>query len=104
MKNNLFDQIPRRAAKELFTELLSKRNMRIERIVSFGQASPAGFWYDQSESEWVLLLEGAAQLQFEDRQVDLVPGDYLNIPAGTRHRVEKTAENTRTVWLAIFYK
>ncbi len=104
MKNNLFDQIPGRAAKELFTELLSNGNMRIERIVSFGQASPAGFWYDQPESEWVLLLEGAAQLQFEDRQVDLLPGDYLNIPAGMRHRVEKTAETARTVWLAVFYK
>lgn len=104
MKNNLFDQIPGRAANELFTELLAEGNLRIRRIVSFGQASPAGFWYEQSENEWVLLLEGTAQLRFEDRLVDLVPGDYLNIPAGMRHRVEKTAENGQTVWLTVFYK
>lgn len=104
MKTNLFDRIPEHAAKELFTELLSEGPVRIERIVSFGQASPAGFWYDQPENEWVLLLEGSAQLQLDGKTVDLASGDYLNIPAGMRHRVEKTAENTRTVWLAVFYK
>jgi len=104
MKTNLFDRIPEHAEKELFTELLSEGPVRIERIVSFGQASPEGFWYDQPENEWVLLLEGSAQLQLDGKTVDLASGDYLNIPAGMRHRVEKTAENTRTVWLAVFYK
>ncbi len=104
MKQNLFDLIPEKAPKELFTELLSANNVRIERIVSFGQDSPNGLWYEQAENEWVLLLEGSAQIRFDDRLVDLAPGDYLNIPAGERHRVEKTAANGRTVWLAIFYK
>jgi cupin 2 domain-containing protein len=104
MKQNLFDQIPEKAPKELFTELLSANNVRIERIVSFGQVSPNGFWYEQAENEWVLLLEGSAQILFDDRLVDLAPGDYLNIQAGERHRVEKTATNGRTVWLAVFYK
>lgn len=90
--------------QELFTELFRTGAIRIERIVSFGQASPNGFWYNQPENEWVLLLEGSAQLRMEDTFVDLNPGDCLNIPAGTRHRVEKIDQNRRTVWLAVFYK
>jgi cupin 2 domain-containing protein len=101
---NLFENIPQFAPKELVAELLSAEGVRIERIVSFGQKSPGGFWYDQPENEWVLLLEGSAQLRFENRLVDLAPGDYLNIPAGTRHRVEKTSQADRTVWLVVFYK
>ena len=101
---NVYEQMPENSAKEIFTELLSAKDVRIERIVSFGQVSPKGFWYDQPENEWVLLLEGTAQIRFGDRSVNLVAGDYLNIPAGTRHRVENTAVAQRTVWLAIFYK
>ena len=101
---NLFDQIPEPVSKELFTTLLLADNIRVERIISFGQKSPDAFWYDQPDHEWVLLLEGSAQLRVDDRQVDLSPGDYLNIPAGCRHRVEKTDPDRRTVWLAIFYK
>lgn len=101
---NIFDQIPECASEEHMMELLAAGDIRIERIVSFGQATPEGFWYDQAESEWVVLLEGSAQLRFEDRLVDLAPGDWLNIPSGCRHRVEKTDENGRTVCLAVFYK
>jgi cupin 2 domain-containing protein len=85
--------------------LLSAESVRIERIVSFGQKSPEELWYEQQENEWVLLLEGAATLRFEaGSPVNLKPGDHLNISSGTRHRVEKTDENARTVWLAVFYK
>ena len=101
---NVFDQMPESSAHEIFTELLAAKDVRIERIVSFGLASSEGFWYDQPEHEWVLLMEGSAQLRFDDRLVNLVAGDYVNILAGTRHRVEKTAAKGRTVWLAIFYK
>ncbi|MFA5687638.1 MAG: cupin domain-containing protein [Kiritimatiellales bacterium] len=102
---NLFDQIPAHEPEELFTELFSNENVRIERIVSFGQKSADGFWYDQREGEWILMLEGSAQLRFEDgRIVDLTSGDTLNIPARCRHHVEKTAQDARTVWLAVFYK
>ena len=102
---NLFDNIPENAPEELITELLKAEGVRIKRIVSFGQSSPEGFWYDQTESEWVLLLEGSATLEFEKGDaVDLKPGDHLNIPAGQRHRVEKTDQNDRTVWLAVFTK
>jgi cupin 2 domain-containing protein len=101
---NLFEEIGDGAPEELFTELLKVDGVRIERIVSFGQKSPDGFWYDQEESEWVLLLEGSATLNFESgTSVDLRAGDTLNIPAGQRHRVEKTDPNGRTVWLTVFY-
>ena len=102
---NLFENIPENAPEELFTELLNADGVRIERIVSFGQSSPQGIWFDQEESEWVLLLEGSATLGFEDGStLDLKPGDQLNIPAGQRHRVEKTDQKGRTVWLAVFTK
>lgn len=105
MKTNLFESISASAPEELTTTLLSADNFRVERIVSLGQKSPDGFWYDQAENEWVLLLEGSAALRFEEGDVvHLKPGDYLNIPSGMRHRVEKTDENRRTVWLTVFYK
>lgn len=101
---NLFDQIPETAPEELFAILFSGGSLRIERIVSFGQKSPDGFWYEQTENEWILLLEGTAQLRMKDQIFDLSAGDYVNIPAGTLHRVERTDEDRRTVWLAVFYK
>jgi len=104
MKKNLFENIPKNEPKELVTKLLSADGVRIERIVSFGQRSPDGFWYDQKEDEWVLLLEGSATLRFgEGGPIDLKPGDHLQLPAGKRHRVEKTDPKQRTVWLAVFY-
>ena len=105
MKTNLLEGIPASAPEELVTELFGGKDVRVERIVSFGQSSPEGFWYEQAEEEWVLLLEGSATLGFEEgAPVDLTAGDYLNIPAGRRHRVEKTDLNERTIWLAVFYK
>lgn len=102
---NLFENIPNDAPEELITDLLSGEGVRIERIVSYGQCSPEGFEYNPQENEWVLLLEGSATLGFEQGDpVDLKVGDCLNIPARTRHRVEKTDPNNRTVWLAVFYE
>jgi cupin 2 domain-containing protein len=77
--------------------------VRIERIVSSGQASPPGFWYDQPDDEFVVLLSGGARLRFEDGDVtfDLKPGDWVEIPAHVRHRVESTQAESPTVWLAI---
>jgi cupin 2 domain-containing protein len=104
MKINLFENIPANAPEELFTELLNSGGVRIERIVSFGQSSPDGFWYDQKENEWVLLLEGSATLGFDDGSaIKLLPGDYINLTAGRRHRVEQTDLEKPTVWLAVFY-
>lgn len=78
---------------------------RLERIVSRGQATPDGEWYDQDANEWVVLLRGAAALRFEDEPEPRVlgPGDWLDIPAHRRHRVEWTAPDEPTIWLALHY-
>jgi cupin 2 domain-containing protein len=72
---------PRDLPEELLTTLLQARGVRIERIVSRGHQSPDGFWYDQPTNEWVLVLKGAAKVEFADRTVEMGPGDYLDIPA-----------------------
>jgi cupin 2 domain-containing protein len=75
----------------------------VERIVSYGHRSPEGFWYDQTEHEWVTLLAGAAVLAFDDgRRLPLAPGDWVDLPPHRRHRVEWTAPDTATVWIAVF--
>ena len=100
---NLFADLPPGSGAEQFVELLSRPGLRIERIVSSGQASPPGFWYDQAQGEWVLLLQGEASLVFEDERAPrrLKAGDFLDIAPHRRHRVESTA--TPTVWLAVHY-
>ncbi|QDV30334.1 Cupin domain protein [Planctopirus ephydatiae] len=103
MTNNLFSDIPAKLPEELFTTLLEAPNIRIERIVSHGHASPEGFWFDQDHHEWVLVLQGAARLQFEDNTLEMKPGDFINIPAHTKHRVEWTTPDEPTIWLAVFY-
>lgn len=100
---NLYSDLPTKLLEELFTPLLVAANVRIERIVSHGHASPEGFWYDQDQSEWVVLLKGAARLRFEDDVVELKPGDFVNIPARKRHRVDWTTPDEPTIWLAVFY-
>jgi cupin 2 domain-containing protein len=103
-QSNLFEGIPAVLAEE-FTERLAGRNgARVERIVSRGHASPAGFWYDQPETEWVVLVSGRARLRFDGgATVELAPGDHLTIPPHTRHRVEWTTDEGDTVWLAVFF-
>lgn len=83
--------------------MITAPGLRVERIVSYGHASPAGFWYDQTENEWVVLIQGAATLRFEDDAVELKPGDFVNIPAHCRHRVDWTTPDSLTVWLAVYY-
>jgi len=107
MLTNVFSGVPSSESEERFVDLLarSREGVRIERIVSFGQASPAGFWYDQAHGEWVLVLVGEARVRFED-EADartLRPGDFLNIPAHRRHRVDWTLPGAPTVWLAVHY-
>jgi cupin 2 domain-containing protein len=103
---NLSGDLPDASAAEITETLLSAPGVRIERIVSFGQASPDVFWYDQEEGEWVVVLAGAARLRFVDEEEArlLGPGDCVEIAAHRRHRVEWTAPGQPTVWLAVFYR
>ncbi len=102
---SLLDDVPADLPEELFTTILRADYVWVERIVSQGHASPPGFWYDQEENEWVLVLEGCAAVQFEGHAetVELRRGSYLNIPAHARHRVSWTDPAEKTVWLAIHY-
>ena len=100
---NLFADLPKQLPNELPTALLESGNVRIERIVSQGHTSPEGFWYDQDQHEWVIVLKGAAKLRFEDEIVEMKPGDFINIPAHKQHRVEWTTPDEPTIWLAVHY-
>ena len=100
MTFNLFTNLPSDLPDELFTTLLEASNLRIERIVSHGHSSPEGFWYDQDEHEWVVVLQGAARLQLEDKTIELRPGDYINLPAHTKHRTNGRPPNRQQFgWL-----
>jgi cupin 2 domain-containing protein len=102
---NIFENIPDHIPEELFQKILQTENFKVERIVSKGHSSKDDHWYDQEENEWVILLKGSAGLLFEGHEKALVlrPGDYINIPSHTKHRVEWTDPDMVTVWLAIHY-
>jgi cupin 2 domain-containing protein len=104
-RGNLRAGLPDALAGERFETLASDGGVRIERITSHGQASPPGFWYDQPQREWVLVVAGRAGLEIEgeDQPVVLSPGDWLDIPAYRRHRVLWTADGEPTVWLALHW-
>jgi len=106
MSGNLFDALPERLPDELFETLADSAGVTIERIVSTGQATPPGEWFDQDRDEWVVLLKGEAVLTFEGEAEPrrLVPGAYLTIPAHARHRVDWTPPDEPTVWLAVHYR
>jgi cupin 2 domain-containing protein len=103
--DNLFDKIPTDLTEEVFETLLVGESVRIERIVSHGHASPKGFWYDQEQAEWIVVLSGSATLRFEDSDqvTALSAGDFVDIPAHRKHRVEWTDPDRPTVWLAVFH-
>jgi len=104
-RGNLFADVPERLAREEITTLLESAALRIERIVSRGQASPPGFWYDQPQAEWVVVLAGRAELRFEGEAATrrMERGDWLHIPAHRRHRVEWTDPTQATIWLAVHH-
>ncbi|KFK94657.1 MULTISPECIES: cupin domain-containing protein [unclassified Serratia (in: enterobacteria)] len=108
MITNMLKHFPDAALKaeaETFEELISQPGVLIERIVSTGQSSPEGFWYCQPQSEWVVVLQGSAGVRFENEAEMRVMhvGDFINIPAQCRHRVEWTDPHGPTVWLAVHY-
>lgn len=103
--HNLFHALPLDRREESFLGLVETPHVKIERIVSFGQASPPGFWYDQAWAEWIMVLGGAAGVRLEDDAEIRVlrAGDFLLIPARQRHRVEWTQKDEATIWLAVHY-
>lgn len=106
MPSNLYANLPRSTLQnEQFSDLLQRPGLRIERIVSTGQCSPPDFWYEQTEGEWVVLLQGEARLRFADEAEarHLHAGDWLDIAPQRRHRVDWTPADQVTVWLAVFY-
>lgn len=101
---NLFDDLPgERTPEETVATLLESPEIRLMRIVSTGQATPEGQWYDQDEAEWVMVARGRAGLQIEGEEGarSMAAGDYVLIPAHVRHRVEWTDPDEPTVWLAL---
>jgi cupin 2 domain-containing protein len=107
VQGDLYRDIPDQLPQELTQVLLAAKSsgVKIERILSKGHCSPLGFWYDQPDNEWVLLIKGEALLRFEtpDRLLRLTPGMYLDIAAHERHRIESTSPSEETIWLAVFY-
>ncbi|MEI6891031.1 MAG: cupin domain-containing protein [Pontiella sp.] len=100
---NLFSEIMERLPEEQVEVLAESSTVRIERVVSEGHASPDGFWYDQEQNEWVLLVSGSAVLEFEDGERKMNPGDHILIPAHQKHRVVSTSSPEKAIWLAVFY-
>ena len=103
--DNLFDFIPKDTGDEIFNELVRADHVRIERIISRGHASPASGWHDQEETEWVVVLKGAAIITFDNgEEVNLQMGSHLTIAAHRKHRVTWTSPDTETIWLAVHYR
>ena len=105
LRGNVFrcGVFPESDGPELIEALWAGGGARVERIVSSGQSSPPGFWYDQDEDEWIVLLQGRAALEYGDGGgAELRPGDWLLIPAHCRHRVASTSSDPCCIWLAVF--
>lgn len=104
-KKNIFDELPVELPEEIFEKIIESKNFLLERIISEGHTSPPNFWYDQEKNEFVILLSGSARVLYDDgTSYSLLPGDYINIPAHQKHRVEETDKNKKTIWLALHYK
>ena len=102
--NNIYSEIPEQLPEELFQQLAGNGQVRIERIVSRGHASPEEGWYDQPQEEWVIVLRGSAILAYPDKpSVTLKEGDYVTIAAHEKHRVAWTSPDEPTIWLAVHY-
>jgi cupin 2 domain-containing protein len=100
--DNLFHLPPPPWPEEVLETLHQARGTRIERILSCGHTTPIGEFYDQEDDEWVVLLQGEAELTYEDGSTRrLAAGDYLFIPAHQRHRVSYTSSEPPCLWLAV---
>ncbi len=101
---NIFSSLPKNLDQEIFECLIESKDLKIERIISKGHTSPETGGYDQEQNEWVIVLQGNAIIEFENQKsMKLCAGDYLNIPAHTKHKVSWTDPEMETIWLAIHY-
>ncbi len=102
---NIFSDIQKQAPDEILETILQTDKFKIERIISRGHATAEGEWYDQDKNEWVLVLKGSAGLLFEGNNNTIImkTGDFINIPAHKKHRVEWTNPEEETIWLAVHY-
>jgi len=105
MIKNIFQDIPQGLSEELIETLSESKDVKVERIVSQGQKTESNTWYNQDKNEFILLVQGEAKLEFEEKEenIHLKPGDYLVIPAHKKHRVEWTPSKEDTVWLTVHY-
>jgi cupin 2 domain-containing protein len=104
MTQNIFNNISEIIPEEIIDTIIESDSIKIERIISKGHSSPENFWYDQDKSEWIIILKGNAAIEFEDKNIfELRKGDYLNIPAHQKHRVNRTDPQKETIWLAVYY-
>ncbi len=105
-KHNIYENgLPEEKSRETFEELIRTQELLIEKIVSNGESTSEGVWYDQDKDEWVVLLTGNAQLKFENGTLlNMAPGDYILIPAHCRHRVEQTSVVPNCTWIAVHGK
>ncbi len=102
--NNIFNNIPADLSDEFFEQIAGSGQVAIERIVSKGHRSPETGWYDQDRDEWVILLQGNAEILFATgEELKLAAGDHVNIPAHTKHKVSWTDPNSECIWLAVHY-
>ena len=100
---NIFELTELPEEQELTDILVQCKNVRIERILSAGQISPEGFWYDQKENEFVFLVQGEATIAYEDKHINLHAGDTVILHAHEKHRVEYTSIEPPCIWFCIFY-
>ncbi|MDY0132088.1 MAG: phosphoribosylaminoimidazole carboxylase [Desulforegulaceae bacterium] len=105
MKFSFFENIPSKIKDELFETIIENKNIKIEKIISKGNSYPKEFWYDQKLNEFVVVLKGAALIQFKKnfKTIYLKKGEAINIKANEKHRVLATSQEKETVWLAVHY-
>lgn len=101
---NLLENLPADLSNEVIEQLIEHDQVKIERIVSRGHTSPASGWYQQAQSEWVMVISGQAELTFDDgSKANMNAGDYVLIEANRKHKVSWTDPEQNTVWLAVHY-
>jgi len=102
--SNIFEHIPKDLQEEIFEDIVKTDKLQIQRIISKGDSTLDSKWYNQTDNEWVIILQGEAILSFkESKDIKLKTGDYINIQAHIVHKVLWTTPDTETIWLAIHY-